>query len=750
MNTFGGRLALALVCFTLLVGGMVAVTSVADTDVAIGPVGTADAATQADNETVRHQDPDEQQDDGDTAAVRRWLENELSRQLGDSAVQLSEGDYETAREILGDDYQDRYAQYVDVQGETGGEAEEPNETANGTGDGPSGGESTADGLPGGSTNDSFQELATEQERLADLLEEFEATRADYYDAVEADDDERAHDLARDIEDLAGRIEGRSQNITVHFETLEEDTGGNFSESKASIDETNRDVQETRDVITVEQFEPTELTIEPDGDPERDGISFLEPLEATGTLRTENGTPIASQNVTLEIGSDDLLVRTTETRTVRTDEDGSFTLEYRPTTLPLSTTNLSVAYEPVRGSGYIGSETNVPVSIEQRTPELSDLSASQTTAAYESVEVAGAMTVDGVPVDNVSVDVFLDDQFVGNTTVSNGTLDGTAKVPASVPEGERELTVRFAGADRALASATAGTTITVLESEGELAVTADRFGDDHLNVSGTFTTVDGAEIENEAIELAVDGETVGTVSTDGDGTFATVVELPVAPAELEGDTVELTASYDGEDSSIAPTTTSADATIGGADDSILSSRLLLGGGLVLALAGSIGSLLWFRRRDAADAGSSVDRPQDVPRPTDAPSEPEPEPVEPLLSQAAASLSNDRPDEAVRLGYAAVRRAFQSRIEGSRALTHWEFYRRYRGDGAETNSDSDADADANTDSLRSMTELYERASYGVDRVSKTDAATVLEYARQLCELEESSGRGRSSDGDYPADD
>lgn len=732
MNTSGGRLTIALVCLSLLVGSAVVVTSV--TDVASGPIGTADAATQADNETVRHQNPDEQRDDGDTAAVRRWLENELSRQLGDSAVQLSEGDYESAREILGDDYQDRYAQYVEIEGETDGEG--PNETANDSAGGPSDGESTADGPPGaGPTNDSFQEIAAEQGQLADLLEEFEETREDYYDAVQANDDERAHDLARDIEELAGQIESRSQNITVHFETLEEDTGANFSESKASIDETNDDVQQTREEIIVEQFEPTVLELEP----EEETISFLEPLEATGTLRTENGTPIASQNVTLAIGSNERLVRATERRTVQTDEDGSFTLEYRPTTVPLSTTDLSIEYEPVRGSGYVGSETNVSVSIEQHAPELSDLSTSQTAAAYESVDVTGAMTVDDVPVDNVTVDVFLDDRRIGNATVSNGTLDGTAEVPPSVPEGERELTVRFAGADRALANATASTTTTVLESEGELAVTADQFGNDHLNVSGTFTTADGAEIEAEGIELAIDGESVGTVSTDSDGTFTTVVELPVEPAEIEGDSVELTASYDGEDSSIAPTATSADATIAGADDSILSNQLLLGGGLVLALAGSIASLLWFRRRDAADdTGSSVDRPRDVPRPSDTPSESGPEPVEPLLSQASEYLSNDRPDEAVRLGYAAVRRAFQSRIEGSRALTHWEFYRRYRGN------------DTETDSLRSMTELYERASYGVDRVSETDAATVLEYARQLCELDEGSDRDQRPEGDYPADD
>ncbi|MCU4974913.1 hypothetical protein OB955_19520 [Halobacteria archaeon AArc-m2/3/4] len=750
MNTLGGRLAVALLCLSLLAGGAAVTTSV--TDVADGPVVTVDAATQSDteNETVRHQNPDEQQDDGDANAVRRWLESELSRQLGDSAVQLSEGDYETAREILGDDYQDRYAQYVEVEGEIDEEsATDSDETGAGDGDGGAGeggeGDQTADGLPATSTNDSFQEIAAEQEQLADLLEEFEETQADYYDAVQANDDERAHDLARDIEELAGQIEGRSENITVHFETLEEDTGADFTESKESIDRTNSDVQETREVITVEQFEPTVLTIEPDHDHERDetAISFLEPLEATGTVQTENGTPVASQNITLEIGAEGAPFQRPETRTVRTDETGSFALQYRPTTIPLSTTDLSIAYEPPRGSGYIGAETNVSVTVEQDEPTLSDLSSAETTAAYESVPVAGELSVDGVPVDNVTVDVGLGDEPIGNATVSNGTLDGTATVPPTVPDGDHELTVQFAGADRALANATASTEITVLESESDLAVTAEQFDDEHVSVSGTLTTAAGEEIGGEPIELAVDDESVGTVSTDENGSFETVVALPVDPAEIEGESVELTASYEGDGTSIAPTATSAAATIAGAESTLLSSQLLVGGVLVVALAGSLASLLWYRRRESDDA-RSVDRSEYTPTETPSGSEPkpDPEPVEPLLSQAATALSEDRPEEAVRLGYAAVRREFQSRIEGSRSLTHWEFYRQYRGQESET------------DSLRSLTELYERASYGVDRVSDTDAATVLESARQLCEFDERSAQRRNQDRDpnqeFPADD
>jgi len=52
-----------------------------------------------------------------------------------------------------------------------------------------------------------------------------------------------------------------------------------------------------------------------------------------------------------------------------------------------------------------------------------------------------------------------------------------------------------------------------------------------------------------------------------------------------------------------------------------------------------------------------------------SSPSPDAVKSSLERASEQLSNGRPDDAARTGYAAVRRALASRIDGSDALTHW---------------------------------------------------------------------------------
>ena len=59
------------------------------------------------NETttvVQHRNPDERSQDGDIEQVRAWLVGQLSGRLGDSTLQLSQGEYEQARRFLGDDY----------------------------------------------------------------------------------------------------------------------------------------------------------------------------------------------------------------------------------------------------------------------------------------------------------------------------------------------------------------------------------------------------------------------------------------------------------------------------------------------------------------------------------------------------------------------------------------------------------------------------------------------------------------------
>ncbi|MFC7008581.1 hypothetical protein [Halalkalicoccus salilacus] len=67
------------------------------------------------------------------------------------------------------------------------------------------------------------------------------------------------------------------------------------------------------------------------------------MELEGRLVTETGEPIANQEVAFAIGE--------QTVTTTTDDDGAFSLTYRPTTLPLETSSLEIQYEPAASTEY---------------------------------------------------------------------------------------------------------------------------------------------------------------------------------------------------------------------------------------------------------------------------------------------------------------------------------------------------------------------------------------------------------------
>jgi len=194
------------------------------------------------------------------------------------------------------------------------------------------------------------------------------------------------------------------------------------------------------------------------------------------------------------------------------------------------------------------------------------------------------------------------------------------------------------------------------------------------------------------------------------------------------------------SNIEAATAETVVTIGDADTQLSSSPLWLAAGFLAVIAVGLG-VWWYRRAGgtgpgdgaAGDGEPTAGGPTAGTRSADT-SSPSPDAVKSLLERASEQLSNGRPDDAARTGYAAVRRALASRIDGSDALTHWEFYRRFRT----------ADA-ADAALLRDITQEYERTrAFDPGGVSPDEAASVLERARQLCDLDE------SSDGGVPADD
>ncbi|MHC3436907.1 hypothetical protein ACYJ1Y_02145 [Natrialbaceae archaeon A-gly3] len=657
----------------------------------------------ADNETVYHQNPHEIESEPDTAEVDRWMAEELASGLEVSASELRDGDPDRAQAYLDGEYDELLDQYVEVTDEDVDIA------------------------------DMFEEAGDEQAELIATLEAYRETAQAYEQAREEGDEERSRELARELEDLAETIEESEDTLQVLYGSISGETAEELSEGQRSLAELEGLVQEGQATVREAEFVETELDLEP----ESENVSFLEALSVTGQLRTEDGSPVADESIELTLEGDvdvdvgDGAGVETETRnaTFETDGDGTFEFEYRPTDRPLATDELTVEYVPEDDSVYLASEATVDVSVEQVETSISDLEAPDEVAYGENVTVEGVLTAGDDPVSDVPLEVILAGEHLGTATPADGSFEHTVEIPRAVPAGDGGLEVSLPFENRALAGTDETVTVTVRETETDLSVNATALGNESVQVGGTFETADGEAIGNESIQIRLGETPLGSTTTDGDGELE---ETMIVPSSEEG-TVSIVAAYDGGGSNL----------VGGESETTVELR---GSGTWwgttlsltwLSLLAVVVTVLavgrwWQRRLPATPAASGADSrtvPGDRP--------PDPSVTRSLLSRADGLLSRDRPGDAVRTSYAAVRQRMRGRIDGDDTLTHWEFYRQCRRhhDGVLEGEDDRF--------LRDVIEGYERTTFDATGVHRREAEWILECARRLCTLESEQGDPSTAD-------
>ncbi len=697
VNSIGGRTLVLVLCVLsmTITGGIVLPGSTAamDGDAVQRVTVQQHSPSVAQNETPPHRNPDDYSEDGDLESLETWLADRLASQLNESAIQLSEGEYELAEGYVDEEYRERLEQYVDVAGETDGESRE----------------------------DEFEEAATKQEELAENRQEYRETKAEYEEARDAGNEARARELARELERLAAEIDGISHDLQRTYQSVNNATSQDVSSAEDAINRTNSDVQQEQAVIRDLVFVETTLQLEA----ENDEISFLEPLTATGTLRTANDSTVANESIRLEIDG--------RSTVVETDANGTFDLEFRPTNTSLSAENVTVRYVPERSSVYLGSETNVSVSITQEEPSVDIHEAPADVTYGDPVRVRGAVHVDDVAVDGVPLEVLVDGAVLGETRATDGQFDDEFELPASVAAGDAELRVRIPFEERALAAADAKTATTVRETETDLAVTAREVDERRLQINGSLEAVTGVGVAAQPVQLRVDGVTATTVTTAEDGSFSETVTVPPS---VTSDAVEVDATYRGAGSNLAESDVKATVQLrptgSEARKGLSSIQTWVWAAVGFGGVTAIGGAIWWYRRRQSPTHERVATPDESETTVETRG---PSPAETLLSRASDQLSQGDANAAVQTAYAAVREHLESSVEDAGALTHWEFYRRYRSDGESPTADA----------LEAVTRQYERASFTLEAVSEQDAEAVLDDTRQLCE-----GDTTRVDGGNTADD
>lgn len=677
--------AVALLCVLYSVAGVgVAIGEV--TEPAAGPVEEVPQQTTPTNNTsVQQEDPDDVNEQGDPEAVRSYLAKKLAERLGQSSVQISQGQYEQGQSVLGDEYDALLEQYVDVEGE--------------------GGDSPA--------AESFRETSENQREYGSTVQQYNETYQEYRAAKQAGNSTRARALARELNRLAEQANRSGQNLTRSYTRVENTTGADLSNATANVENTSEEIADQQATVVSETFVRTNLSATANASV----VSFENPATIHGRLLLENGTALGNQTIEITTGG--------RTETVQTDREGRFSFDYRPVQQSQDVEAVSVTYLPAESSMYLGATTSVDVNVTQVTADLT-VSTNTTSMQFgDQVAVSGVAQVNGTPVPGARIRVRVGGRTIGTAvTDASGTYRLTGALSASVPTGDATVQAVIVPGDRAVRSDAATTNVQVKSTAVSLSVNATQLTDSRLQLSGVFRTADGRPLGGQEIELRVAGSTVATVETRQDGTF----ERTVPVRESLSGTVTVRAVYDEPSTNLEQASAQSSVALdaGAAEEeegSLPVAPELLGGGGIVVLAVLI--IGWFVRGEENGAGAGA---VSSPTPTESSTAEESEPSGAIVAEASSLLSAGDSAAAIRALYAAVRTSIGTDGSGQ---THWEFY---------TAASDRLDGEA-VGTLERLTEAYEQVVYSTDEIEDSVAEELLDESEHL--IDEGSTEVRNAD-------
>jgi hypothetical protein len=665
-----------------------------------------DQTEPPENETngtaVSHENPAVADRPSDLDRVANALANSMTRRLAGSTVELSQGQYQRARSLVGTGYDDQLAKYVDVAGPTGA----------------------------GDAAESFRDARSNQRRFVNQTAAYWDTYDDYRDARRAGNEQRARRLARRLDEIARNVSRTGDRLDRNYQTIAGQTDADLNESRERVTELQRSVRQEQATVRQTEFVRTELVV----DAANRRISFVDPLALRGRVRTNDGSAVADTTVRIRVAN--------RTYAVETDSEGSFSLQHRPTTAPLGTRNLTVEYVPDTESRYRDANATVPVRVQQVTPSASISEAPPVTRFGQTVVVTGRVEAESVPASGVPVSVRLGDASLGSAETNDaGVFTVRRRLPATVGAGERTVTGTVELTDSALARTNATASVRVAPSDTNLTASLSRGGDDTILVSGRLTTVDGTQVPGQPVTLSVAGAPVADVRTGPRGTYRTTLSVSDLRSAADDGTTELVVSYDGAGTNLEPARASRSVDVGDPDTGgVVSSwiGLLVGdvsfgflplGGqsgstalaagvlvLVTLVGGTfyvglrqVGSPDQYRDGDAAAHDSPAEHDADRTG------------AVPTLATATTHLSNDETDAAVIDAYLVARDRFERVYSLPGGTTHWQLYRAL----------CDSASDEELSDFRRLVERYEYAAFGREATSAADAEAAVETARRLLE-------------------
>lgn len=714
-----GALIAAVVLVAAVSGGVGATAGSADGTIPGSNVTANGSATG--NATVPHENPDKIREDGNDQRVATYLTSRLGDRLTESALAISAGEYERGRAPLDEEYGDLLDQYAEVASDLDEEA----------------------------LAERFNLTREQQRSVIETIEELDATRAEYEQAVEAGNEERRRELARELLAGAAELNQTATELNQQYEALGNETEIDFETAQQAIEDAQLQVGEAAALIEQREFTATRLVAETN----RTAVSVSDPAMVSGRLTTVNGTPIANGPIRVRVGADTLITRT--------DRNGTFATTYRPLLAATSASNLTVTYEPAGSDRYLPAIRTVPIAIAgQANTSVTITEATETTAFSQPVRANATVRVTGAPagaIGGIPVELSVAGRRLATAkTGPDGQVEVGSALPANVMTGEVDLEVAIDRRDAAVERSAATDSLAVRSTPTRLSLNATAADEGAVAVTGRLTTDDGRVLAAQEVVITVAGAEAGRIVTDSDGRYRETLSVP---NDIErGESAAVTASFDGVGSNLEGAAVTRQVTrpqSNGASDTSevdgvtedvgvaesVGVRLFLVGGLivvgVLLVIGSRSGRAWGRRFGSqlglvAESADNVSPDSTTPSSaaaegaetgTDASGDTTPEDT--AFDRARTALSAGEPDDAVRIAYAAMR----SRLglsESDATATHWEFYRQQKDDTT-----------VDQTQLRTVTEAYETAAFAPDSVAPDTAIDAVTASDEL------AGRDRQAD-------
>lgn len=663
---------------------------------------------------VRHRDPDTQNQRGDLIDVRRWLGGNMRQVLVDCTDGIQAAEY-AACDRLDEDYPGWMSKYIDIARKT---------------------ESAQDNNVSAVLNDTREN----QRDFARNVRQYRQTYDEYRQARRNGNEERARELARDLQRTSRRINRTGNDLQRNYQVISGNSTIDLDQPRQTVGNVSTNITEQSAEVISESFVATELTV----DGNRTTISYRNPVRVTGHVETENGSAITSRQIILQVEN--------RTATVTTDEAGDFSFVYRPKAIARGQQDVSISYRPAPRSIYGHSNTSLPVTVEQTQTSITLNSSRSTVAFNDATQLSGRVTAAGDPVGSVPVVISLNGvRLTRTTTNASGWYNTTTTIPASIPAGNQTLRAAFPFAGQALGGSNVSTSLSIASTPMTLSLSGSAINESRIRIRGSLYTDTETQIlmPDRTVVISVNGETITRVQTSNTGQFSTVLTVSEAVRD-NGSNVRVTARFAPVDSNLKGAQASTQVSLSASEQAIgiggllddganplewLSANSLpaLIGGLVLLLVIG-GGLIWSgvlpsgENSDTESEASdeSVDATEaavssDADLMSDFDMVEEPVSVSPIEAARNALTKGDT-DTAVITAYTAVRRGFRS--DHDERQTHWEFY---------VDRQPALDEDEVV-SLRELTEAYERAMFSPYSVSGLDAEDAITAATVVLAVED----------------